>query len=182
MLRAARAILRNQHDAEDAVSAAVVKVAARLAAGHVPDEPDAYLVQAVRNAALDQLRSSARRRGRRQDHAEDGIVQPVLATTPDTLNDIIDAGPDIADLVIERQRDAEVREAIQRIIDRLGNRERTMLALLLGGHTRADIGTVFNLSGQRVGQLLKKPITDLLAELGIAPTTRCPQPASGERR
>ena len=63
MLRAAYAILRDHHDAEDAVSAAVVKVAARLTGGHPVDDPDAYIVQSVRNAALDQLRASARQRG-----------------------------------------------------------------------------------------------------------------------
>ena len=75
MLRAARAILRNQHDAEDAVSAAVVRVAARLTAGHVIDDPDAYLVQSVRNAALDQLRASARRRAQHADNPIGNQVQ-----------------------------------------------------------------------------------------------------------
>ncbi|HET8658249.1 MAG TPA: sigma-70 family RNA polymerase sigma factor [Micromonosporaceae bacterium] len=182
MLRAAWAILRNQHDAEDAVSVAVVKVAARLATGHVPDEPDGYLIQAVRHAALDHLRAAARRRDQRQDKAEESTVQSALAGTPHALADIIDSTPDIADLIIERQRSMEVREAVQRAIDRLANRERTMLALLLDGYTRADIGALFNLTGQRVGQLLKKPIADLLAELGIAPAGRDPQPAAGERR
>ena len=63
MLRAAYAILRDRHDAEDAVSTAIAKVMARLADGHQVDDPDAYLLQAVRNAALDERRASARRRG-----------------------------------------------------------------------------------------------------------------------
>ncbi|GIH16056.1 hypothetical protein Raf01_42280 [Rugosimonospora africana] len=180
MLRAAWAILRNQHDAEDAVSTAVVKVAARFAAGYVPDEPDAYLIQSVRNAALDHVRASARRRSHRQ--AEEGSVQPALAGPLPALADIVDTGPDIVDVIIERQRSMEVREAVQRAMDRLMNRERKMLALLLDGHTRADIGAVFNLSGQRVGQLLKNPVADLLAELGIAPAGRYPQSATGQRR
>ena len=175
ILRAAWAILRNQHDAEDAVSAAVVKVAARLASGHFPDEPDAYLIQAVRNAALDHLRASARRRGQQQDKVEDSAVQHSLAGPPTALADLPDGGPDIADLIIERQRSIEVREAVQRATDRLAKRERTMLALLIEGHTRAEIGAQFNLSGQRVGQLLKQPIADLLAELGVAPAERIPK-------
>jgi RNA polymerase sigma factor (sigma-70 family) len=182
MLRAAWAILRNQHDAEDAVSAAVVKVASRLAAGHVPVEPDAYLIQAVRNAALDHVRTSARRRSRQQGIVEERTVQPAPAGSSTVLAEIVDTGPEIVDLLVERQRSIEVREAVQRVIDRLANRERTMLALLLDGHTRADIGAQFNLSGQRVGQLLKQPVADLLAELGMTPAGPCPSPATGVRR
>lgn len=181
MLRAARAILRNQHDAEDAVSAAVVKVAARLADGHVPNDPDAYLIQAVRNAALDHVRASARRRSPQQG-AERSISQSTFAGTLPVPADIVDAGPDVIDLIVERQRITEVREAIQRTSRRLANRERTMLTLLLDGHTRADIGTLFNLTGQRVGQLLKKPVADLLSELGVTSAERPSQAATGGRR
>jgi RNA polymerase sigma factor (sigma-70 family) len=181
MLRAAWAILRNQYDAEDAVSAAVVKVAARLTAGHVPDDPDAYLVQAVRNAALDHLRACARRRGQ-QDKTSESNSQTAHAGGPPALADIVDGGPDIADLIIERQRSAEVREAVQRAIERLAERERAMLTLLLNGHTRVEIGAQFNVSGQRVGQLLKGPVAELLAELGIDPSSHKHQPAQGKQR
>lgn len=167
MLRAAYAILRNHHDAEDAVSAAVVKVAARIADGHLIDEPSAYLVQSARNAALDELRASARRRGKLAGHPPDG-APGLTASTPAPLGDIADASPDVADQVIERQSDAELRAAVQRTIDGLPEREATMLAMLLAGHTRTEIGSKFSLTGQRVGQLLKPPIADLLSHLEIS--------------
>jgi hypothetical protein len=50
-----------------------------------------------------------------------------------------------------------------------------MLSLLLAGTSRVEIGARFNLTGQRVGQILKKPISDLLSELGLDPETRRPQ-------
>lgn len=165
MMRAARAILRNQHDAEDAVSAAVVKVTSRMAAGHPIDDPDAYLIQAARNAALDVLRASTRRRDRHGPghRAWEGSGDPAPSAN------LAQAVPDIADQVIERQRTADMRVAVQRTLRGLAEREATMLSLLLAGHTRAEIGTRFSLTGQRVGQLLKKPIADLLAELGVNP-------------
>lgn len=180
MLRAAWAILRNQYDAEDAVSAAVVKVTARFAAGHFPDDPDAYLIMAVRNAAVDHLRTSARRRGQ-QDRATESTTQTTLGGRDRAGADIVDSGPDIADLIIERQRSVEVSKAVQRVTERLAERERIMLTLLLKGHTRVEIGAQFNVSGQRVGQLLKNPILDLLAELNIDPSSRKHQPATEKR-
>ncbi len=166
MMRAARAILRNQHDAEDAVSAAVVKVTSRMAAGHRIDDPDAYLIQAARNAALDVLRASTRR----PDRHGPGRRAWERSGDPVPSADLAQAIPDIADQVIERQRTADLRAAVQSTLRGLTEREATMLCLLLAGHTRAEIGTRFSLTGQRVGQLLKKPIADLLAELGVNPT------------
>lgn len=181
MLRAARAILRNQHDAEDAVSAAVVRVAARLAAGHVIDDPDAYLVQSARNAALDQVRASARRH---EQHAGNPIGSQAQFSTgsSQTPVDIADDVPDIADQIIERQRSADVRAAVRRTVDGLAEREAVMLALLLAGHTRAEIGARFHVTGQRVGQLLKKPVADLLREIGVDPATGRSQQMTGEGR
>ena len=168
MLRAAYAILRNQHDAEDAVSAAVVKVAARIADGHAVDDPSAYLIQSTRNAALDELRASARRRGNQAGHRSDGTPSLTAAHSAQP-GDIADASPDIVEQVIERQRTADLRTAVRRTLDGLPEREATMLALLLTGRTRAEIGGKFNLTGQRVGQLLKVPIIDLLSQLEISP-------------
>jgi RNA polymerase sigma factor (sigma-70 family) len=159
MLRAACAILRDQHDAEDAVSAAVVKVAARIADGYPIDDVGAYLIQSARNAALDELRASSRRRGNR-------CLPPLAAAPP---GDIVDASPDVADQVIERQRSTELRAEVQRTVGSLPEREASMLAMLLAGHTRTEIGSKFNLTGQRVGQLLKTPIGDLLSRLDIDP-------------
>jgi RNA polymerase sigma factor (sigma-70 family) len=178
MLRATRAILRNQHDAEDAVSAAVVKVTARFAAGHPIDDPDAYLIQAARNAALDELRASARRRGRHEPGS--GAQEPTRNPGPSA--DLAEAAPDIVDQIIERQRSADLRAAVHRTIQGLAEREATMLSLLLAGHTRAEIGARFSLTGQRVGQLLKKPIADLLAELGVEPANQRAQRTARERR
>ena len=181
MLRAARAILRNQHDAEDAVSAAVVRVAARLTAGHLIDDPDAYLVQSVRNAALDQVRASARRRAQQADNLIGRRVQP-SAGSSQAPTDIAEATPDIAEQIVERQRSADVRAAVRRTVEGLAEREAAMLSLLLAGHTRVEIGTRFNLTGQRVGQLLKKPVADLLREIGVDPATGRPQQMTGEGR
>ena len=181
MLRAARAILRNQHDAEDAVSAAVVRVAARLSDGYFPDDPDAYLVQSARNAALDQRRASARRwRPRLDDLVPSEVRSPVRNHQPST--ETAEAVPDVVDQVIERQRNAEVRAAVQRTIDGLAEREAIMLSLLLGGHSRVEIGARYDLTGQRVGQLLKRPIADLLGELGVEHMGRRPQQQVGEGR
>jgi RNA polymerase sigma factor (sigma-70 family) len=166
MLRAARAILRNQHDAEDAVSAAVVRFAVRLADGYLPDDPDAYLIQSARNAALDQRRASARRlRHEMDDLMASGVRSSV--GNPQPATDVMEAVPDIVDQVIERQRNAEVRAAVQRTIDGLPKREAIMLSLLLTGHSRVEIGARYNRTGQRVGQLLKRPIANLLGELGV---------------
>jgi len=181
MLRAARAILRNQHDAEDAVSAAVVRVAARLAAGHLINDPGAYLVQSVRNAALDQVRASARRRAQQADNLTGSRVQPSAGSSQASA-DAAETTPDIAEQIIERQRSADIRAAVRRTIEGLAEREAAMLSLLLAGHTRVEIGARFNLTGQRVGQLLKKPVADLLREIGVDPTTGRPQRMTGERR
>jgi RNA polymerase sigma factor (sigma-70 family) len=176
MLRAANAILRNQHDAEDAVSAAVISVTARLAGGHPVDDPDAYIVQAVRNAALDQRRAAARRRGNPpvsgQHHATASPEQPA---------DIADAAPDIVDQIIEQQRSADLRAAVKQTAEGLAEREAIMLSMLLAGHTRTEIGGRFSLTGQRVGQLLKKPIADLLGQLGIDPPGVRLQRSAGEQ-
>lgn len=166
MLRAAYAILRNQHDAEDAVSAAVVKVAARFAEGHIPDSPDAYLVQSVRNAALDRLRAFSRQQRGRPDESA-GSRNQSQTGSPRDLEDIAETGPDVVDQIIERQRSHEVSSAVQRTLDRLAEREAAMLSSLLAGHTRIEIGARYSVTGQRVGQLLKKPISDLLDELGV---------------
>jgi RNA polymerase sigma factor (sigma-70 family) len=177
MLRAAYAILRDQHDAEDAVSAAIVKVAARLASGHPVDDPDAYLIQSVRNAALDQRRASARRRENRPGNPSLPHVSSSV-TDPEIYTNIQQSGPDIVDQVIECQRSAELQAAVQQTINGLAEREAVMLSMLLAGGTRAEIGSKFNLTGQRVGQLLKKPIADLLGQLGIdAPGQRKQRPA-----
>jgi RNA polymerase sigma factor (sigma-70 family) len=177
MLRAAYAILRDHHDAEDAVSAAVVKVAARLTGGHPIDDPDAYIVQSVRNAALDHLRASARRRGNQPGIPAAGRTQH--AADPELSGGITEA-PDIADQVIERQRSADLRAAVQQTIEGLAEREAAMVSMLLAGRTRAEIGGQFHLTGQRVGQLLKKPIADLLGQLGIDPPGPRHQPSRGE--
>jgi RNA polymerase sigma factor (sigma-70 family) len=164
MLRAARAILHNQHDAEDAVSAAVVRVAARFAAGHPVGDPDAYLIQSVRNSALDQVRASARRRAQQADNLIGGRVQPSAGTQ--APSDIAEVTPDIADQIVERQRSADVRAAVRRTIEGLADRESAMLSLLLAGHTRVEVGARFNLTGQRVGQLLKKPVAQRMTGEG----------------
>lgn len=166
MLRAAYAILRNQHDAEDAVSTAVVKVAARFAEGHLPDNPDAYLVQSVRNAALDRIRASSRQDRSQTDEFTAGRSRS-LPGSPSALEDIAETGPDVVDQVIEQQRTHEVSSAIRRTLNRLAEREAAMLSSLLAGHTRIEIGARHSVTGQRVGQLLKKPISDLLDELGV---------------
>jgi RNA polymerase sigma factor (sigma-70 family) len=174
MLRAARAVLRNQHDAEDAVSAAVLNVAARLSQGHVMNDPDAYLVQSARNAALDQVRRSSRRREQwlvtgdtGGNEAGPSGVEP-LADVPASTDDVVDQ-------IIARERGADIQVAVRQTLQRLAEREAAMLSLLLAGTSRVEIGARFNLTGQRVGQLLKKPISDLLKELGLDPETRRPQ-------
>jgi RNA polymerase sigma factor (sigma-70 family) len=178
MMRAAYAILRDHHDAEDAVSAAVVKVAARFTGGHPIDDPDAYMVQSVRNAALDQLRASARRRGNQPGIPAAG--RPQRAADPELPTGFTETAPDIADQLIERQRSADLRAAVQRTIAGLAEREAAMLSMLLAGQTRAEIGGQFHLTGQRVGQLLKKPIADLLDQLGIDPPGPRQQRSEGE--
>lgn len=181
MLRAAYAILRNRHDAEDAVSAALVKVTARFASGHPVDDPDAYVIQSVRNAALDQRRASMRRRGGQPESPF--VSEPRQVAVSLVLPvDIAEVKPDIVDQIIERQRSADVRVAVQRTMDGLAEREAAMLAMLLAGHSRTEIGSRFNLTGQRVGQLLKKPIADLLSQLGIDPPGSRQQRSAGEPR
>ena len=166
MLRAAHAILRNQHDAEDAVSTAIVRVAARFTEGHIPDNPDAYLVQSVRNAALDRLRASSRQhRGRSTESTENRNHS--TAGGPSDLDDIAQTTPDVVDQIIEQERSHEIGSAVRRTLDRLAEREAAMLSALLAGHTRIEIGARHRVTGQRVGQLLKKPISDLLDELGV---------------
>jgi RNA polymerase sigma factor (sigma-70 family) len=181
MLRAAYVILRNHHDAEDAVSTAIVKVTARLAGGHQIDDPDAYVIQAVRNAALDQRRASMRRLGSQPESPS--IRDPRhMAAGPELHADIAEAKPDIVDQIIEQQRSADLRAAAQRTMEGLVDREAVMLSMLLAGHTRTEIGSRFNLTGQRVGQLLKKPIADLLSQLGIDPPGARQQRSAGEPR
>lgn len=181
MLRAASAILRNRHDAEDAVSAAVVRVAARLADGHPISDPDSYLIQSVRNAALDQVRAAARRRAQHADDPIGGRSEWLPGSSKASV-DIAETSPGIAEQIIERQRSADVRAAVRRTIEGLAEREAAMLSLLLAGHTRVEIGTRFDLTGQRVGQLLKKPIADLLREIGVDPATGRPRQMTGDRR
>ena len=64
--------LRRREQAEDAVHAAVVKLAALPTP---PDDPKLYLFRCVRNAAVDLLRSQARR-------AETGLPQDDWLSTP----------------------------------------------------------------------------------------------------
>jgi RNA polymerase sigma factor (sigma-70 family) len=180
MLRAAYAILRDRHDAEDAVSTAIAKVAARLADGHQVDNPDAYLLQAVRNAALDERRASARRRG--GPSGDELAARPFTASGPVGLaSEVPEQAPDIVDQVIERQRSEDLLAAVRQIMNGLPAREAAMLQMLLAGQTRAEIGQRFNLTGQRVGQLLKEPIAGLLGQLGIDPPGPRQQRAAGQR-
>ena len=99
---------------------------------------------------------------------------------PELSAGITEAAPDIADQVIERQRSADLQAAVQRTIEGLAEREAAMLSMLLAGQTRAEIGGQFHLTGQRVGQLLKKPIADLLGQLGIDPPGPRQQRSGGE--
>ena len=180
MLRAAYAILRDRHDAEDAVSAAIVKVAARLAHGHQIDDPGAYLLQAVRNAALDERRATARRRG--SHLGNEPALHPFTAGASYGLaSEVPEKAPDVVDQVIERQSSEGMVLAVRQTMDRLPDREAAMLQMLLAGQTRAEIGGQFNLTGQRVGQLLKKPVADLLGQLGINPLESGRQRSSGRR-
>jgi len=180
MLRAAYAILRERHDAEDAVSAAVAKVVARLADGYQVDDPDAYLLQAVRNAALDERRASIRRRGGPSADMLAGLS--FTAGAPDGLvSDVPEKAPDIVDQVIARQRSEDLLTAVRQTMNGLPAREVAMLQMLLAGQTRAEIGQRFNLTGQRVGQLLKRPIADLLGQLGIEHPGPRQQRATGQR-
>jgi RNA polymerase sigma factor (sigma-70 family) len=180
MLRAAYAILRDRHDAEDAVSTAVAKVAARLSDGHQIDDPDAYLLQAVRNAALDERRASARRRG--SPPGDELGHRPFTTGAPDGLvSEVPEKAPDIVDQVIERQRSEDLLLAVWQTMDGLPGREAAMLQMLLAGQTRAEIGQRFSLTGQRVGQLLKKPIADLLDQLGIDLPGPRQQRSTGQR-
>lgn len=180
MLRAAYAILRDRHDAEDAVSTAIAKVAARLGRGHQIDDPDAYLLQAVRNAALDERRASTRRRG--SPSGDELAHRPFTAGAPDRLaSEAPEKAPDIVDQVIERQRSEDLLLAVRQTMDSLPAREAAMLQMLLAGQTRAEIGQRFNLTGQRVGQLLRKPIADLLDQLGIDPPGPRQQRSAGRR-
>lgn len=180
MLRAAYAVLRDRHDAEDAVSTAIAKVAARLAGGHQVDDPDAYLLQAVRNAALDERRASARRRG--GPSGDELASRPFTAGAPDRLvSEVPGKAPDVVDQVIDRQRSEDLLAAVRQTMNGLPAREAAMLQMLLAGQTRAEIGQRFNLTGQRVGQLLKKPIADLLDQLGIDPPGPRQHRPSGQR-
>lgn len=180
MLRAAYAILRDRHDAEDAVSAAIVNVTARLAHGHQVDDPDAYLLQAVRNAALDERRAAARRRG--SHPGDEHAVHPLTPGAPHgPAGEVPEKAPGVVDQVIERQSSEEILLAVRQTMNRLPGREAAMLQMLLAGQTRAEIGGQFNLTGQRVGQLLKTPIASLLGQLGIDPPEPGRQRSSGQR-
>ena len=167
MLRAARAILRNHHDAEDAVSAAVVKIAFRFADGHIPDNPDAYLVQSARNAALDRRRAATRQQRGHSDELIGRRDRQSQVTSPSDVEEMADRTPDIVDQIIEQDRSHEISAAVQRTLTRLAQRESDMLSSLLAGRTRIEIGAAHSITGQRVGQLLKNPIADLLDELGV---------------
>jgi RNA polymerase sigma factor (sigma-70 family) len=180
MLRAAYAILRDRHDAEDAVSTAIAKVAARLAQGHQIDDPDSYLLQAVRNAALDERRASARRRGSPPGN-ELAHHQFTAGTSDELVSEVPEKSPDIVDQVIERQRSKDLLIAVRQTMASVPAREAAMLQMLLAGHTRVEIGQRFNVTGQRVGQLLKKPIADLLDQLGIDPQGPRQQRSAGRR-
>lgn len=180
MLRAAYAILRDRHDAEDAVSTAIAKVAARLAHGHQIDDPDSYLLQAVRNAAIDERRASARRRG---SPSENELAHRQFTAGPSDglISEVPEKAPDIVDQVIERQRSEDLLIAVRQTMVSVPARESAMLQMLLAGYTRAEIGLRFNLTGQRVGQLLKKPIADLLDQLGLEPPGPRQQRSAGQR-
>ena len=124
------------------------------------------------------MRASARRRGYQPGIPAAG--RPQRTADPELPVGITETAPDIADQVIERQRTAALRAAVQRTIEGLAEREAAMLSMLLAGHTRAEIGGQFHLTGQRVGQLLKKPIADLLGQLGIDPPGPRQQRSGGE--
>lgn len=61
LVRFSVAITRNQHDAEDAVQASLVRVAAQPKLLAAADSPWAYLLQMVRNEALSIVRRKQRR-------------------------------------------------------------------------------------------------------------------------
>jgi len=60
LVRFAATITRNQHDAEDAVQTAIIKIAATPARLHQCDDPWAYLLRMVRNESLVILRRKPR--------------------------------------------------------------------------------------------------------------------------
>lgn len=60
LVRYAATITRNQHDAEDAVQAALVQVARQMTCLSHADQPWAYLLRMVRNEALQILRRKKR--------------------------------------------------------------------------------------------------------------------------
>ena len=119
-------------------SAAIVKVTARLAGGHPIDDPDAYIIQSVRNAALDQRRAFMRRRASQPGSPSVGEPRHIAASL--TLPaDIAEAKPDIADQVIERQRSADMQVAVQRTMEGLAEREAAMLSMLLEAYPKFSL-------------------------------------------
>ena len=153
---------------------------ARLADGHHVDDPDAYLLQAVRNAALDERRASARRRGSPPGDESLPARSPQAHLT-DWPAKSPKKAPDIVDQVIERQRSEDLLTAVRQTMTASPPARRPCCRCCSQASTRAVIGQRFNLTGQRVGQLLKKPIADLLGQLEIDPPGPRQQRSAGQR-
>ena len=142
LVRFSCAITRHQHDAEDAVQAALVRVARapRLLAG--ADSPWAYLLQMVRNESL----AIARRKKR--------------WTTAVTLADLATQCP------IDEVEQEESRRAVWRAIRKLPPEQAEVVVLKIWeGMTFAQIGKVLETSANTAASRYQYAMVKLAAKL-----------------
>ncbi|MBI1375392.1 MAG: sigma-70 family RNA polymerase sigma factor [Phycisphaera sp.] len=130
-------------DAEDVVQEAFVKM---IRNPSQPDDPAAYLFTAVRHAALDQLRSAARRRGRER---------AVMQTRP-----LFESGGD----------DAADHEAIEAAMSRLSDEQREVVVMKVwGGLTFEAIGRVLDTSPNTVASRYRYALSAMRRTLDPEP-------------
>ncbi len=131
LVRLARALLRDQHQAEDVVQDVLAACVTRWNRISTLDDPSAYLNRMVVNAVI-----SSRRRPWRREQANDPTDLGARASGPGSA----DAVPDVADAHAERHRCLE-------LLRRLPDRQRVALVLrLYEGMPDTEIADLMNCS------------------------------------
>ncbi len=147
LVRLATSVTRNQHDAEDAVQAVLVRVAAQPQKLHRADQPWYYLLRMVRNQSLLILR------------------QRKLTVPIDCLSDLC------TQTTVDETEQAESFRAVWSALRELPVRQREVVVLKIWEElTFAEIGQVLDISASTAASRYRYALEKLAKRLSDSPT------------
>ena len=134
--RYAAKLARSREDAEDVAQESFLRLERVLSRGAGPGEPRAWLFRVATNLCRDLGR---RQHSRTRDDGGEGF-------------EALRSGSDPATELLREERRALAR----RVLDRLRERDRVLLALWSAGHSHAEIARIAGLRSSSIGRLLER--------------------------